>query len=117
MMYARFVRKGDATDDGLVRLDAETNNPGEQLAGGIELSSIEAGFKRQPIRAHPQGHRDLFQRSIPGALADSVNGAFNLSGPGIDRRQPVFHPPPHAVLPVHTVRSVSSFTHTPLPAP
>ena len=37
-----------------------------------------AGPERQHVVAHAHRHHDLFQRGIAGALADAVDGAFDL---------------------------------------
>src|SRR5258708_38752901 len=78
LMYTGFVRKSIAPDDGLVWLHLKTNDPGQQLTGRIKLSSIDPRFKGQPICAYPNGHGNLFQRSVPGAFADPVDRTFNL---------------------------------------
>ncbi len=41
------------------------------------------------IAAGAKGHHDLFQRTVAGALADAVDGAFDLAGAVQDGRQTV----------------------------
>jgi len=43
-------------------------------------------------------HDDLFQGRVAGALADAVDGAFDLTGPGFDRGERVGHGQPEVVV-------------------
>src|SRR5262245_25882825 len=90
-MDSRFMRECVTADYGFVRLHSEAHDLREHLAGWIKFLSVDAGFKRHPICTHAQGHHNLFQRSVAGALADAVDGAFDLTGPGIDCRETVSH--------------------------
>ena len=53
---------------------------------GKSCSVSDAGGKRQPIRSNSHPHDDLFERRVAGALADAVDGAFDLPHTGRDRR-------------------------------
>ena len=107
-MYAGFVRKGVAPHNGFVRLNAEADDLREQLAGRINLASVDSRLKSEPIAAHVHSHHHLFERCIPGALADTVDGAFDLAGAGINRGETVRYREPEIVMTVDANRDVFS---------
>jgi hypothetical protein len=49
------------------------------LAGNGRLISVL-------ISSHTQSHYDFFQGSVSRALANTVDRAFHLTGPGFNRR-------------------------------
>ena len=64
---------------------------GQQLAGGVEMLGVDAGFVREAVAAGLDGHDDLFERSVAGALADAVDGALDLPRAGLDGGQRIGH--------------------------
>src|SRR2546422_1191032 len=50
------------------------------------LSRSPPAVERDRMRPHASRHDDLFQRRIAGTLTDAVDGAFDLPGPGLARR-------------------------------
>ena len=69
----------------------------------VRASSFESrrvsAWKYSPPRA--QRHGDLFQRRVAGALADAVDGAFDLAGAGLHRRQRIGDRLAQVVVTVH----------------
>ena len=100
-MYAGFVRKRVAPNDGFIWLHTKPNCLRQQLTGRIELARIDARFEWHPIGAHPQRHHNLFKRCITGAFADTVDCAFNLARSRIDGHESISHREPEIVMTVH----------------
>src|SRR6266566_417087 len=113
-----FVRKRIAPDNCLVRLYAEADNLREQLTGRVDFAGIYAGFKRQAISAHAHGHHNLFQRSVSSALANTVDGAFDLPRSGFNSGKTIRYGQAEIVMTVDADRDVfaisdDSFSHGP----
>src|SRR6266705_730047 len=106
LVNSGFVRKRIAPDNCLVRLHAEADNLREQLTGRIDFAGIYAGFKRQPISAHAHGHHNLFQRSVSRALANAVDGAFDLPRSGFNSCEAIRYGQAEIVVTVHADRDV-----------
>src|SRR5260370_32722681 len=111
LMYAGFVREGVTPDDGFVRLNAEADDPREQLAGRINLASVDSGLKSESIAAHVQCHHDLFQRCVARALADAVNSALDLTCTCVDGGETVRHREAEIVMTVDANRDVFSIAN------
>ncbi len=79
-MDAGFVGEGVASDDGFVGLNRNTGNFAEQLTGGKKMLGGDTCLVRIAVMTYAHGHDDLFERGVSGALADAVDGAFNLTG-------------------------------------
>src|SRR3954469_10941997 len=71
LMNAGLVRESIASDDGFVRLHRNTSDFLEQLVGGIQLFSDNAGLKWIAISAHSKRHYNFFERRIPCTFADA----------------------------------------------
>src|SRR6185312_11797335 len=80
LMDTSFVGEGVAADDGLVGLGSEADDGAEKLAGGEEGFGVDAGLIRIAVIAGLHDHDYLFERAVAGALADAVDGAFDLAG-------------------------------------
>ena len=87
LMNAGFVSKRIASDDRLVRLDRNAGNLTEHLARGVKVFADNAGVIGVVVGAHPHSHNDFFQRRIPRALANTVNGALHLARARFDGSQ------------------------------
>ena len=74
-----------ASGDGLVRLHRNAGDFAQQLAGGKQMLTGNAGLVRITIAAHVHRHHNLFESGVAGALADAVNGALHLTGAGVRR--------------------------------
>ena len=107
LVNARFVRKRVAADNSLVWLHFKSDDAREQLTGGIKLLGSDARVKRQTIGAHVQRHHDLFERCIPGAFADTVDGALNLPRACFERGESVCHRESEIVVTMHADDHVS----------
>ena len=83
LMNAGFVREGVAADDGLVGLGSEGDDGAQELAGRVEVLGVDAGLEGEAVVAGLHGHDDLFERAVAGALADTINSAFDLPGAGL----------------------------------
>src|SRR5258708_9515604 len=79
-MDAGFVGEGVASDDGFVGLNRNTGNFAEQLTGGKKILGGDTCLVRIAGMTYAHGHDDLFERGGSRALADAVDGAFNLTG-------------------------------------
>ena len=87
---------------------------GEQLAAREEMLGHDAGFERQLIAAGVQRHDDFFERGVAGALADAVDGAFDLACAALDRRQRIRHRQAQIVVAVHADdRRIAQGLHDP----
>ena len=53
------------------------------LLVGTSAWRVDAGVVRQRVGADLEGHHDLFERRVAGALADAVDGALDLAGAGL----------------------------------
>jgi len=78
---AGFVCKGISADDGLVGLNHKTGQLRNELAGSINLPSVDAGGQIfEEILTGVDGHDDFFKCGITGPLTDAVDCALDLSG-------------------------------------
>ena len=85
-MNASFVREGIGSHHGFIGRNLHAGNFRKQLAGGKQLL-VDVGGRAETFLAHLQRHGDFFQRGIPGALADAVDGALYLTDPVGNRGQ------------------------------
>ena len=81
-MNTGFVSKCIASDDRLVGLHRNSGDLAQHLARREELLTHDLGLIHVAIGTNACRHHNLFQRSIPSALADPVDGAFHLTCPG-----------------------------------
>ena len=101
LVDAALVREGVPADDRLVVLHRERGRRRHQLGGAVELLGIDADLVGQHVAARLDGHHDLFQRGVARALADAVDGAFDLPAAGADAGQRVGHRHAEIVVAVH----------------
>ena len=87
LMDAAFMREGVLADDGLVELHGKAGHGGNLAADVHDLGAVHAGAVGHDVIAHLQRHDHLFQGGIAGALAQTVDRAFDLPRPGFHRRQ------------------------------
>src|SRR4029453_12331163 len=69
LMNSSFVCEGVATNNRLIGLHCATNDRRKQLAGGIELLSLDGRIKRQVISSYLHLYHDFFERCFPAAFA------------------------------------------------
>ena len=84
LVDARGVREGVGAHDGLVGLDAHARDAGDEVARAGELLGHDVGVGVELLAVHLDGHDDLFERGVAGALAQAVDGALNLAGAVLD---------------------------------
>ena len=71
------------------------------LEARVSMRRVDADRVGQHVAARLDGHHDLFQRGVAGALADAVDGAFDLPRAGADAGQRVGHGQAQVVVAVH----------------
>ena len=84
LVDARAVREGVGAHDGLVRLHVDAGDTAHELARVRELLGDDVGVGVQLIAVHLDGHDDLLERGVAGALAQAVDGALDLRGARLD---------------------------------
>ena len=87
LMDAALMREGIPPDDRLVVLHREGGDAGDEARGARQHGRVDAGPERHGVAAGADGHDDLLQRRVAGALAKTVHRAFDLPGPRPDTRQ------------------------------
>src|ERR1700692_2593989 len=88
-MNAGFMGEGVAADYRLIRRGREADHRCEKLAYGVEAVEHDVAFDGILVGAHMQDGGNLSERSVAGALADSVDGALDLATPCLDSGQSV----------------------------
>ncbi len=73
------MRERVAPDNGLVRLHGHAGDLAQHLAGREDMFADHASFVSKAIGTNPHRHHNLFQRRVPGPLADAVNRALDLA--------------------------------------
>ena len=71
------------------------------LRGARQHLGVDAGPERHHVVAHPHRHHDLFERGVAGALADAVDGAFDLPRAGAHAGERIRHRHAEIVMAVH----------------
>lgn len=79
LVDAATVGVGIRADDGLVSLDNHAAQLGNHARDREETVGFHTGFAAEHIFADEESHDDLFERGISGALADAVDGDFDLA--------------------------------------
>jgi hypothetical protein len=111
LVDAALVREGVAPDDRLVVLHRERGDGGNELRRPRQHLGVDGGPIRHHVVAHPHRHHRLFQRSVAGALADAVDGAFNLPRAGAHAGERVRHRHAEIVMAVHGKASLVGIRH------
>ena len=89
LVDARLVGEGVAAHDRLVALDGQAGDRREHPADRVEPLGLDAGRQAVVVEPGLQGHDDLFERGVAGALADAVDRALDLPGAGLAAGQAV----------------------------
>src|SRR5262249_49478691 len=84
LMNTGFMCERIASDNGLIRLNAEADNRREKLACRIELRRLDIIRVGHFVAAYGTCHHYFFQRCVSGPLADTVYCAFDLPGAGVE---------------------------------
>ena len=97
----RLVGERVAADDRLVRLDREAGQVAHEPRRRGDLLGLDAaGELRELRRARPEGHDDLLERRVAGALAEAVDRDLDLAGAGLDGGERVRGREPEVVVAV-----------------
>ena len=115
LVDARLVGEGVAADDRLVGLDREAGQVADQPRGRRDVLGLDAGAEiRELRRPGPQGHDDLLERRVAGALAEAVDRDLDLARAGLDRGERVGRGEPQVVVAVDADRGpVADEVHDP----
>src|SRR5262245_44902616 len=81
-----LVGEGIGAHDGLVRLNRDTGQALQHLAGRHDLFEVDPMLHLVMVAAHRQGQRELLERRVAGPLADAIDAALDLPRAGLDRR-------------------------------
>ncbi len=111
-MDSRAVGKSIASYYSFVGRDLDAEHVGHQPAGAVQLAGVHVRVHAEEIGARAQGHHHLFQRGVPGPLADSVDGAFHLAGAVQNAIQRVRHRHPQIVMAVHADGGPADIGHS-----
>ena len=79
LMDTGLVRKGVGAHHRLVGLNRKARDARDQTRAVHDLCGIEAGLTVEQILTGAHRHHDLLERGVAGALAETVDGAFNLA--------------------------------------
>ena len=88
-MNARLVGEGVRADNRLVRLDVHPGVIADHPAGLDDLARVDVGSQVVERRAGVQRHDHFFEAGIARALADAVDGHFDLPRAAEHTRQRV----------------------------
>ena len=109
LVDARLVGEGVAADDGLVGLDREAGQVGDQPRRGRDVLGLDARAEVGELRRPgPEGHDDLLERRVAGALTQAVDRDLDLAGAGLDRGQRVGRGQPQVVVAVDADRGLTA---------
>ena len=73
------MREGVLAHDGLVKLHRKAGNRRDAARDIHDFGGIDTCLEGHDIVAHLQRHHHFFQRGIACALAQTVDGAFDLA--------------------------------------
>src|SRR6266581_6879720 len=79
LVDARLVGEGVLADDGLVRLDVDARDVGEEPRGAEDLLGLDTGLHPEEVLAGAERHDDLLEGGVARPLADTVDGALDLT--------------------------------------
>ena len=71
--------EGVGPDDGLVGLDRETGDAGNQPGAGHDLRGVQADITGKRISAGAHRHHHLFQGGVACPLPQAIDSAFHLA--------------------------------------
>ena len=90
LVDAGLVRERVRPDDRLVGLDREAREVAHEARGRGDLLGLDAGREvRELPGPRPEGHDDLLEAGVAGALAEAVDRDLDLAGAGLDRGERV----------------------------
>ncbi len=88
LVNAAGVSEGVFTDNGLVALDQESAHARYKPGGFDNFTRLDAAFDvAEVVCPCLESHHQFLKGRIPGPFTDAVDGAFDLSGAGLDSRE------------------------------
>ena len=78
LVNAGLVGEGVFADDGFVALHVQAGERADEAADRDEFFGVDAGGEGEGVLAGFDGHDDFFEGGVARALADAVDGAFDL---------------------------------------
>ena len=84
LVNARGMRKGVCADDCLVRLNDEARDGGNQTGSAHEFTGVDVGMGVKLLAVHLDAHDNFFHSGVASALAQAVDGAFDLTSAVFD---------------------------------
>src|SRR5258708_8979304 len=105
-MDPSLVREGIASGNGFVGLHRDSGDLAQQLAGREKLLADYTSVVRIAIGTDPHCHHNLFERSVAGAFADSVDRALHLPRTGSDCGQRITNSQAENIVAVIASRAI-----------
>ena len=112
-MDASFVRECIRTDDCLIALHDHAGQTAQKPACLNQFLVVDVRRDAQKLMACFNRHNDLFQRSISGAFADAVDGAFHLADAVLNRRYGICDRESEVVMTMRTEHRLADVGNTP----
>ena len=112
-MNAGFMRKRVFSCNRFVWLNLNAGKHHKQLAGINDLGCVNPGVCPVKIVSCFQIHHDFFQSRISRAFSDSVERAFRLPRPSLDRGQGVCNSQPQIVVAMHGEERIAKINMLP----
>src|SRR5215470_5870576 len=94
--------EGISTDHRFIGRNQDAEQVGYQTAGTVQFVCVDAGGYAKKVRTRADGHDDFFQRGVARPLADSIDGAFHLTGAVANASQRVGNRHSQVVVAVNT---------------
>ncbi len=81
LVDAAGVGEGVFADDGFAALDGEAAHAGDEAGAFDDFAGVDGAVEAaEEIAAGLEGHDDFLEGGVAGALANAVDGAFDLTG-------------------------------------
>src|SRR5436305_15251924 len=101
-MDAAGMGEGVFTDDGLAALHHQTTHARDETGTFQDFARVHAATdSAEEITPRFEGHGYFLEGGIAGALADAIDGAFNLTGAGADCGEGVGDRQPQVIMAMH----------------
>ena len=98
-------------DDRLVVLHRKRGDRRDELRRPRQHLGVDAGPERHHVVAHPHRHHHFLERGVAGALADAVDGAFDLAGAGAYAGERIRHRHAEIVMAMHREARLVGIRH------
>ena len=98
-------------DNGLVGLNHQPGQVGQQPARRVDLPRVDAGLEAEQVLAGVQRHHDFLERGVAGPFADPVDRALNLTRAVLNGDQRIGHRQPQVVVAVDGQYGLADVRH------